>query len=31
VLGGSDLSMGMPPIVALDHATTCESPCTPNT
>ena len=30
VLGGSDLSMGTPPIVAVDHATTCESPCTPN-
>jgi len=31
VLGGSALSMGTPPIVAPDHATTCESPCTPNT
>ena len=30
-LGGNDLSMGTPPIVAVDHAVTCASPCMPNT
>lgn len=30
LLGKSDLSMEMPPTVAVDHATTCEFPCTPN-
>lgn len=31
VLSGSDLLIGIPAIVAFDHATTCESPCTPTT